>query len=298
VSVDLDAVHHYRRIHGLPARREGAHVVHEIAVARALRFAAEHGAPLTFFAVAEDLERASSARVLADAARAGHAVESHSSTHPYDLVRLGDRIAREVGESFDVIERAVGRRPRGFRAPGYTVSDAVLDALEREGALFDSSVFPSWPYYALKAAALGALALRGRHSASILGDPRVLLAPTEPYRPGDRWYERGSRSLVEIPIRVTRVVRAPVFGGSISLSGPSGARLLVRACGAPACFNLELHALDFLDAADGLADLAPHQPELRIPLARRRASLDAAMRELARARYRFATLEQAAIDLG
>src|SRR5258708_2842688 len=87
LSVDLDELHHYRRIHGLPASSEAAHAVYDVAIARAAAFARHHAIGLTFFAVGEDLARERSAAALLEATRAGHVVESHSETHPYDLVR-------------------------------------------------------------------------------------------------------------------------------------------------------------------------------------------------------------------
>lgn len=299
ISIDLDEIHHYRLLHGLPASSVAAHAAFEVAIPRARAWARRHGVRLTLFAVGADLSRAENAAALVEAAGEGHAVESHSLTHPYDLVRLGrDAIRREVIESFDAIERAVGARPKGFRAPGYTLSDDVLDALEEAGAAFDTSAFPSTPYYLAKAAVLGWMRLSGKESASILSSPRVLFAPTEPYRPGRTWSRpRGDRGLVEIPIRVTRRLRVPVIGTTIALAGESGARALVRGCGAPDVFNLELHAIDFLGAEDGLEDLRAKQTELRVPLARRMAALDAAVEALAAQGYAFATLAAVADTL-
>lgn len=296
ISIDLDQIHHYRSLHGLPASSAAAHAAFEVAIPRAIAWARTHGLPLTFFAVGVDLEQEANAAALRGALAAGHAIESHSMTHPYDLVRLGrERIRREVHDGFDAIERAVGRRPSGFRAPGYTLSDGVLDALEEVGATFDSSVFPSTPYYLAKAGVLAWMRARRRESASILGSPRVLLAPTEPYRPGRDWARpRGDRRLVEIPIRVTRLLRVPVIGTTLALAGPMGARTLVTGCGAVEVFNLELHAIDFLGVDDGLADLRERQRELRTALGQRMESLDAAVRALVDGGYAFATLADAA----
>ncbi|MFO0616394.1 MAG: polysaccharide deacetylase family protein [Polyangiaceae bacterium] len=115
------------------------------------------------------------------------AVESHSMTHAYDLVQLGrERIRREVLDGFDAIERHVKRRPTSFRAPGYTLSDKVLDAVEEAGA----SVRLVGVYeHALLAGESGRARLDGAPrqagARSILGSPRAL-APTEPTDPGAR----------------------------------------------------------------------------------------------------------------
>jgi hypothetical protein len=294
LSIDLDELHHYRRIHGLPSAMEAAHAVYDVAIPRAIEFARRHSIALTFFAVGEDLAREESASALVEATRAGHVVESHSMTHPYDLVRRSrSDIADEVGRSFDVIEKVTGRRPLGFRAPGYTISNDVLDALESVGAHFDSSVFPSPAYYLAKVAALTLIAARGASSASILGSPRVMAAPTELYRPGATWWERGERSLIEVPIRVTSGPRFPVFGTSLAIAGESAAPWLIRACSSPQLFNIELHGVDFLGVEDGIEDVARLEPSLRIPLEKRMRTLDSVVAELRRARYEIAPLDRA-----
>ena len=294
VSVDVDEVHHYFAIHGLETPR-GASLAYDVALPRIGSWAASRGIALTFFAVGDDLARPESAATVRALAARGHAVESHSLSHRYDLTRLSrEEIAREVREGAGAIERATGRRPAGFRAPGYTVSDALFDALDDAGVAFDSSVFPCPPYYLAKAAAMARMRLAGRTSRSILDTPRVLGAPRRPYRPGRRWFRPGGRGFVELPIQVTPALRLPFIGTSIAVLGERGARWLASSLAAEPFVNLELHAMDFLDAADGLESLAPHQPELRVPLSRRTAALDAALDVLADARFAFVTLEEAA----
>jgi hypothetical protein len=294
VSVDIDELHHYFAIHGLSAPAT-ATPAYDIALPRIGAFAEAQGIPVTFFAVGEDLGRDASAATLRALARRGHVVESHSFGHRYDLTRLGhDAIAGEVEQGAAAIARVTGRRPAGFRAPGYTVSDALFDVLEDAGVAFDSSVFPCPPYYLAKAAAMGGMRLLGRSSRSILDTPRVLAAPVRPYRPGRPWHRRGGRRFVELPVQVTRWARLPVFGQTLALAGPPGARWLARMCVGEPLVNLELHAIDFIDATEGLGALVPHQPELRVPVGRRLLAFASALETLRRAGYAFVTLEEAA----
>ncbi len=295
LSIDIDETHHYRAIHGLPPSEEAAHAAYDIAIERAVMFARRLGANLTVFAVGRDLERPENADRVCNLARKGHAIESHSMSHRYDLVHASESaIRQEIVDSLDIIEHVTGRRPEGFRAPGYTVSTALFDAIESAGLAFDSSVFPCPAYFVAKTAVMGAMALVGRSSASVVGSPRVLFAPSEPYRPGRSVASRGRRSFVEIPIRVTRGPRLPVIGTSIALAGERGARALVAACSGVSFFNVELHAIDFLDVSDGLADLAPYQPELCRPVAARLRALEAFGVALRGRGYRFTTLAEMA----
>jgi hypothetical protein len=301
VSVDLDAIHHYFAIHGLPPSRAALDRAYDLALERMGSWAEARRIPLTLFAVGEDLEREGAARILGVLARRGHAVENHSYSHRYDLTRL-DRAAmrREVEAGAQAIERVTGRRPVGFRAPGYTVNDALFDVLDEAAVAFDSSVFPCPAYYFAKAAAMGGMRAAGRVSRSVLDTPRVLTAPSVPYRPGARWSDRRGkpRRFMELPVQVTRGARLPFIGTMLGLAGARGAAILARACVGEALVNLELHAIDFLDASEDLGALAPHQPELRVPLVDRMAALDAALDVLAQAGHAFVRLDEAARALG
>jgi hypothetical protein len=136
--------------------------------------------------------------------------------------------------------------------------------------------------------------LLGRTSRSILDTPRVLGAPRRPYRPGRRWYQRGERRFVELPVQVTPVLGLPFFGTSIGAGGPSVARALAHMVAYEPLVNLELHPIDFLDARDGLDALVGHQAELRVPVARRIEALGAALDVLRQAGYAFVSLAEAA----
>lgn len=301
VSVDLDEVSEYAKIHDLApfeAADPRAHAVYDRALDRIGAWASAASIPITFFAVGRDLARPASAAALGQLRARGHAVESHSLSHRYDLTRLPPaEIAAEVAGGLAAVERAIGARPEGFRAPGYTVCDALFDALDDAGVAFDSSVLPSPVYYAAKASILAWMRLRGRVSASILDTPAVLTAPRSPYRPGARWHRPAApsgraRRFLELPIQVTPLIGFPVIGTSV---GRLGGRLLARACAGSPLVNLELHGMDFLEAAD----VAPHplsavQPELRAPLPLRLDRLGAFVEELRARGFAFTTLAEAA----
>jgi hypothetical protein len=272
-------------------------LVYDVAVDRLLDFAGTAGAPLTLFAIGADLARAASAARLRAARDAGHEIANHSLDHRYDLVRLSkDEIRAQIDQGSSTIERAAGERPSGFRAPGYTITDAVFDTLAELGVAYDSSVFPCPPYWAAKATAIGWIAARGRESRAILDTPAVLRAPTRPYRVGKPFWKRG-RGMLELPVQVTRGLRLPFIGTYLTLGGPTGARWLTRMCIGEPFVNLELHGIDVLDVADGLDELRPHQPDVRVPSATKLAALHTTVETLRRAGYSFVTLREAAHEV-
>jgi hypothetical protein len=299
VSVDLDEIPNYFAIHGLPAPTGAERsLVYDVAVDRLSVLAAELDLPLTLFAIGDDLQRPESVARLRAARERGFEIANHSLDHRYDLVRMGrDGIRRQIEGGADAIEQAVGARPVGFRAPGYTITDEVFDVLAELGVAYDSSVFPCPQYWAAKAAAIGLITLRGRTSRSIVDTPAVLVAPTRPYRIGRPYWKRG-RGLLELPVQVTRGLRLPFFGTSVTLGGPAVARGLARMCVGEPLVNLELHGIDVLDAADGLEALRPHQVDVRVAKDRKLEALRAAVAELRSAGYAFVTLAEAARRVG
>lgn len=289
VSIDLDEIPCYLAIHGLPrgaVSLSSLHAVYDIALERASRFAERAGLPLTLFAIGRDLERPQNQGVLREMVDLGHDVESHSLSHRYDLSRLSGAVLRdEIEVSAQRIEVAVGRRPRGFRAPGYLMSGALFEALESAHFAWDSSLFPCPAYYAAKALVLAGMAVLRRPSASIVGDPRVLIGPRLPHRRG---------ALVELPITVTRRLRFPVIGTSVGLLGARGARALAHGLAPDPFVGLELHGLDFLSAADGLEALRAHEPALRVSVEARGAAFLAFVDGLRERGFSFVTLDRVA----
>jgi peptidoglycan-N-acetylglucosamine deacetylase len=300
VSVDLDAVECYHRIHALAEQPAGEarFSILRRALPRLGDLFARHGISATLFVVGRDLEDAEGRRIVAGLAKAGHEIGSHTWSHPYDLTRKGRAgMADELCRAHAAIADACGLAPVGFRAPGYEVTGELLELLCERGYRYDSSVFPAIPYYLAKAAVMGALRVLGRRSGSILGSPKVLGAPCVPYRPAaGQPYRRGQLPIVELPVTVTPALRLHVIGTTLVISPEWLRRRLVTSALGTAHFNLELHGIDLADAeTDGLSPaLVARQPDLRVPLHRKLAALDATLTEAKAAGARFLTLAEAA----
>jgi hypothetical protein len=297
VSVDLDEIPNYFAIHGLPEPTgPERNLVYDVAVDRLSKLAGELEIPLTFFVIGSDLDRPEAAEKVRAASRAGFEIANHTLDHRYDLVRLGrEEIRRQIEEGARAIERATGKAPVGFRAPGYTITDEVFDVLDELDVSYDSSVFPCPAYWAAKAAAITLIALRGRTSRSIVDRPTVLAAPTSAYAVGRPYWRRGRGAVVELPVQVTPGLRLPFIGTYVTLWGPAVGRRLARACVGEPVVTLELHGIDVLDAADGLQALRPHQPDVRVPRERKLAALRGAIEELRGGGYDFVTSAEAAL---
>src|SRR5437763_1459406 len=150
VSVDLDAVACYYRIHGLPGTppERACFAVLRRCLPRFAELFARHGVRATFFVVGADLEDdAVGGRLLGELARDGHELANHTHRHPYDFVRLGDAaLSDEIDRAHQAIAACTGAPPVGFRAPGYEISARVIALLGDRAYRYDSSLLPSPPY--------------------------------------------------------------------------------------------------------------------------------------------------------
>jgi len=310
ISIDLDGIACYYRIHGLgPPPAELEHVILERALPRAARLFAARGIHVTWFVVGRDADgdlvatdraaRAANASRLRALADAGDELGNHSYSHPYELARLAPAdVARELDGCDRVLRAITGRQPRGFRAPGYDLSPAMLDHLARLGYRYDSSLFPAPGYYAAKAVVMAALAVAGRPSGAVMTNPRALTAPPAPYRPAmTAPWRRGQAPLVELPVAVTPWLRLPAIGTSLLVAPAAIRRRIVAAMARRPFWNFELHGIDFADAEnDGIpGELVARQPDLRVPIADKLARLEQLLDQLA-AGWQLVTLAEAAAE--
>lgn len=270
ISIDVDSLRFYREIHGLAPLDPGtADPIYSIALPRFFTLLERAGVPATLFAIGEDAP--SHAEAFAPAKALGCELASHSFSHDY---RLTKRSAEEIGADLRTADLALSRLSgapiRGFRAPGYNVTPALLEAVRDLGYSYDSSLLPAPAYFAARGAAIAGYALAGRRSRSIPGDVRQFLGPLDPYwfDPNAAWQPvtQSSDALLELPMAVEPLTRTPLIGTSWAILPESARRVLLsRSLAKLPLFNFELHAIDLLDHTDApvLAELAAHQPDLR-----------------------------------
>jgi len=281
VSVDLDGLACYAAIHGLsaPLDDRALRAVPEVAMSRFCELFAALRIPATFFVIGR--EAGIAPEPLRRAAAEGHEIGSHSFAHDYALSRRPRAtISADLVAAERAIEDASGKKPRGFRAPGYTLSPALWEVIRERGYAYDSSLLPSPPYYLAKAAALGVYALRRRKSESILGGMGQLFARRSPHR------RAGVR---ELPVATLPLLRAPVIGTSVLL-WPA----LARGGFAGGHLNLELHGIDALDASDVPEAIARAQPGMGTKANEKLRRLRAVLESLP---FEACTLEEAALRL-
>lgn len=303
ISVDLDGLVHYARLHGLSedtVSQAAGGLVYARAVPRFLELLAEARLRGTLFVIGSEAEGSLARANLTRAVEQGNEVANHSHRHDYRLSRRGaGEISSDLAAAEQVFQSMGLPRPVGFRAPGYTLSPGLLQALIDAGYRYDASIFPAAPYWLAKAAALGWMRLRGRSSVSILDSPQVLLAPRGPYRPEvARPWRTGGAPLIELPMSVTPVLRLPFIGSFVVLSPEPLLRASYASLARGSFVSLELHAVDLLGPEDGLPERFWRlQPDLGLPLQRKMDRLRNVLGWLGRD-FRCLPLAEAALAFG
>lgn len=258
LSLDLDDKWTYLKTHG-DKSWESLPSYLDVAIPRVLDFLRARGLSITFMIVGQDAALDRNRDVLGQIAAAGHEIGNHSFRHePWLHLYSKSEIDTELARAEEHIERATGRRPSGFRGPGYSVSGEVLRALVRRGYKYDASTLPTF---------IGPLARayyfrtthfaddEARRRAALFGSLRDGLRPLRPYlwRAGP-----GGDDLVELPVTTMPGLRTPFHLSYLlwlSAYSPALARLYFRMamtlCGVTGTApSLLLHPLDFLGRED------------------------------------------------
>lgn len=271
LSLDLDNLWSYLKIHGDPGW-ESLPSYLDVAVPRVLSFLAERGLRITFFVVGQDAAREENREALASLAAAGHEIGNHSFHHDSWLHLYSEaEIDEELARAEEAIVQATGRRPLGFRGPGFSLSEATLRVLARRGYRYDASTLPTFlgplarAYYFRTAG----LTEEERHRRrALFGTWSEGLRPIRPYR-----WRVGDGKLLEIPVTTLPLFRTPIHLSYVlylDLVSPALGRLYfataLRLCRwAGVQPSILLHPLDFLGEDD--TDALSFFPAMRRPSA-------------------------------
>jgi peptidoglycan-N-acetylglucosamine deacetylase len=144
LSLDLDNQWSYMKTHG-DAGWESFPSYLDIVVPRVLQFLKSFNQTITFFLVGQDAALEKNAQALVSIAEAGHEIGNHSFHHePWLHLYSEPQIMNEIARAEEEIERVTGQRAVGFRGPGFSCSETLLNVLQRRGYKYDCSTFPTY----------------------------------------------------------------------------------------------------------------------------------------------------------
>jgi peptidoglycan/xylan/chitin deacetylase (PgdA/CDA1 family) len=142
LTFDLDGVSSWLRrnpdFRFLPSLMSMAEYGPSVATPRILDMLDAHGIKATFFVPGYVAE--SHAELVKDIVRRGHEVGHHGYLHesPATLSSREEQSVLEKGT--DILTRITGQAPRGYRAPGWELSERSAGLLASHGFIYDSSL--------------------------------------------------------------------------------------------------------------------------------------------------------------
>lgn len=256
LSLDLDNQWSYMKTHGDPGWESYPSYLDAV-VPRVLALLAERGLKITFFVVGQDAALEKNHAAIRAIAEAGHEIGNHSFQHePWLHLYTEAEIDAELARTEEALEKLCGRRPRGFRGPGFSLSLSTLRVLRKRGYDYDCSTFPTYlgplarAYYFMTAK----LTPEQREERRFLfGRMSEGLRPLKPYR----WDIDGAE-LLEIPVTTMPIFKVPIHVSYILYAGIYSEFLargyytagldLCRLTGTQP--SILLHPLDFLGGDD------------------------------------------------
>jgi protoporphyrinogen oxidase len=299
LSLDLDNQWSYLKTHGDPWETLPSYL--DVLVPRLLTFFRQHQLTITFFIVGQDAAVASNRELLREIARAGHEIGNHSFHHePWLHLYTPQQVEEEIARAEEHIERATGRKPIGFRGPGFSLTGEVLRVLASRGYLYDASTFPTYLIPLARAwyfmtARFNAEEKRLRKSLG--GTFGEGMRSLRPYR-----WETEHGPVIEMPVTTMPVFKLPMHLSYLHCLGMLSPRLalcyfdwalrLCRWTGKQP--SLLLHPTDFL-GCDDTTDLA-FFPAMRLPSEKKLALTSEVLRRFAE-HYTVVTVEQHAKEV-
>jgi hypothetical protein len=216
----------------------------------------------TLFMVGNDFKDPANHGIITSMAASGHEVANHTMTHAQGFRLLSpEEKEAEIAGMEEICEQITGRRPRGFRSPGWNISDDALPILKRRGYLYDSSIHPTSLMPLLKFLHWRSMYSRNRTERTTMGHLKYMIAPIEPYHTSMRSFSsRGSDGIMEFPLTVMPFIRLPFFATFLLATGLALFRTTYKLLKAMACpIQFQFHLSDFVDY--GHPDFADQVPE-------------------------------------
>jgi hypothetical protein len=265
LSLDLDNQWSYMKTHADPGWETFPSYL-DLVVPRILKFLKERNLEITFFIVGQDAALEKNRAAINSIADAGHEIGHHSFNHePWYHIYAEEQIEAEITLAEEAIENVTGHKPIGFRGPGFSVSQTVIDVLLRHDYLYDASTLPTYigplaRLYYFMTARLNKEEKRQRDN--LFGSLKDGFRPVKAYL----WPQKNSRSnrqIVEIPVTTMPIFKIPFhvsyiiyigsFSPALALSYFKIALVMCRFTGTQP--SLLLHPLDFL-GRDDIKELA------------------------------------------
>jgi hypothetical protein len=304
LSLDLDNKWSYMKTHG-DAGWESFPSYFDVLIPRVLGFLQKRDdLKITFFVVGQDAALDQNRESLAALAANGHEIGNHSFNHEPWLHLYSDaEIADELKRAEDAIFAATGKRTIGFRGPGFSLSETVLETLAERGYEYDCSTFPTYiapvarAYYFMTSKNLSKEEREQRKQ--LFGKLSDGFQSLKPYR----WNLSAGKTLVEIPVTTLPIFKTPIHASYIlylssfsRLAADAYFKTAMRFCRLTGTQpSILLHPLDFLSAED--APELKFFPAMNLPLEKKLETMTEIL-DILQSNFRVVNMQTHAREIG
>ena len=144
LSLDLDNQWSYMKTHG-DKDWETYPSYYEIFIPYILDLLRELDIKITFFIVGRDAAEEKNKPFLKSISEEGHDIGNHSFQHEVWINQYSrDQLVAELENAENAIYEATGKKPRGFRGPGFSWNEELIEVLYDRQYLYDSSTLPTF----------------------------------------------------------------------------------------------------------------------------------------------------------
>jgi peptidoglycan-N-acetylglucosamine deacetylase len=208
ISLDLDNQWSYMKIHGDEGWDKYPTYL-DIFVPYVLDVLDELKLKITFFIVGKDAEDTKNKPYLRMITDRGHEVGNHSFNHESWLQKYShEELIQEIESAEQCIVAATGQKPVGFRGPGFSWSNDLLEVLSERGYIYDASTLPMYigpiarKYYFWKS---DLSKEEKKDRSELFGSFSDGLRPLKPY------YHslKNGKKILEIPVTTIPIFKIP-----------------------------------------------------------------------------------------
>lgn len=223
---------------------------YKTAFERSNRFFSEMGVKATYFCVGNELNNKNNAAIIKTTFDSGNGIANHTYNHPFGLCELThEKIKEEIHLCDALLTNITGKKPIGFRTPGYAVNTQIINTLEELGYKYDSSA--GWPlmHAAIKATAL-LKPVTGNKMQIGYGETNSGFK-NDVYIPSSKNWKKESeenRTIKEIPLPHAFSV-LPLYN-NIFLGLNAGKKKTLIHNASAKCFVFLFHSIEFCSADD------------------------------------------------
>ncbi len=208
ISLDLDNQWSYMKIHGDSGWEKFPSYLDRF-IPHVLKLLDQLNLKTTFFIVGQDAAIDKNKKYIRQIVETGHEIGNHSFHHESWLhLYPKEKIRDEILRAENYIENATGVKPVGFRGPGFSWSNNLLEVLSELNYEYDASTLPTFigpfaRFYYFRTTKLTSEEKKERKK--LFGTFRDGLRPVKPYF----WKIDGNKELLEIPVTTIPMLKIP-----------------------------------------------------------------------------------------